>query len=355
MTGRPEDASVRLMTRALVLYYRQGLTQQQVAHRMGVSRATVGRFLARAEEVGLVTISITSPFQRLVETEVALAGTYGLAEAVVTESSEPGNEGSVRLELGRGCAELIARRLVPGMVLGLGWSRTVQCISDALAHGEPVPAMAGLTVVQLDGATMPMSGQPHPILGIAAVAARLGADNVVMPAPLYVDDEATARGLAKDNGVNRALELASRADVCIFGIGNMADDTTLVVTGEVDAATMSALVTLGAVGDVCGRYFDSSGRAVNGDLASRTISVSLDVLRTRPLRVAAVAGAGRVEAVHAALRGGLANALVTDSLTADALLGRAGSTPARKQDPGITRMTSLTTAGGRTHQKGTRT
>ncbi len=319
-----EDASVRLMTRAAVLYYRQGLTQQQVAKRMSVSRATVGRLLTRAEECGIVTIGITSPFERSVETEVALDEAFGLTESMVVEPEDPEDGEAVRRELGRACAQLIAHRLAPGMVIGLGWSRTIRHIGDHLTGPSLSAEAKDVTVVQLDGATVPSDGQQHPILGISTVAARLGAHHVIMPAPLYVEDEATARGLHQDKGVRQALAMGAQADICIFGVGSMSPTTTLVVSGEVDEDLLSELASYGAVGDVFGRYYDADGRPLGGDLARRTISLPLEVLRERPIRVATAAGDTQVEALTAALRSGLANVLVTDSRTASALLRRAG-------------------------------
>ena len=39
-------------------YYKDGLTQAQIAERVGVSRASIGRHLVRARESGLVQIDI---------------------------------------------------------------------------------------------------------------------------------------------------------------------------------------------------------------------------------------------------------------------------------------------------------
>lgn len=83
--------------------------------------------------------------------------------------------------------------------------------------------------------------------------------------------------------------------------------------------SVHALATYG-VGDICGRFYDARGKAVNGALADRTLAVGLDVLKTRPLRIGVAAGAERVEALRGAFVGELANAVVTDTGTAAALL-----------------------------------
>ena len=55
----PED--LRLALRAATLYYLDGLTQAEIASRLGVSRPTAGRLVARAKARGLVRIDVVVP------------------------------------------------------------------------------------------------------------------------------------------------------------------------------------------------------------------------------------------------------------------------------------------------------
>ena len=58
-TSTPED--LRLALRAATLYYLDGLTQAEIAGRLGVSRPTAGRLVARAKAKGLVRIEVVVP------------------------------------------------------------------------------------------------------------------------------------------------------------------------------------------------------------------------------------------------------------------------------------------------------
>jgi len=58
-TSTPED--LRLALRAATLYYLDGLTQAEIASRLGVSRPTAGRLVARAKARGLVRIDVVVP------------------------------------------------------------------------------------------------------------------------------------------------------------------------------------------------------------------------------------------------------------------------------------------------------
>jgi len=51
--------------RLAIMYYTEGLTQQEIAQRLGISRPQISRGLARAQEVGIVRIQIVPPAEGL--------------------------------------------------------------------------------------------------------------------------------------------------------------------------------------------------------------------------------------------------------------------------------------------------
>ena len=61
------------------LYYEQGLTQDQVARRIGVSRPLVSKMLARAREAGIVHIEIRAADEGDAALLTALQAKYALA------------------------------------------------------------------------------------------------------------------------------------------------------------------------------------------------------------------------------------------------------------------------------------
>lgn len=322
----PSIDKQRLLVRAAVMYYVEGATQLDIARHLGVSRATAGRLVAQARATGIVRIEIVSGITRQVETELALESRYGLQEAVVVDPADTDAAGHV--DLGHGCADILARRVKPGAVIGLGWSsdphewiaRTAEVLRTLRRPGGDVTDVTDVTVVQLAGAAPSDPTRMDPTQTVSAVADALGARAMLIAAPLYVDNAATVTSLRADRGISTALETVARADICMFGVGHVSASTPLYANGYLDEATLQQLQRQGAVGDAVGRFFGPGGQAVTGALADRTLSTELDVIRTRPLRVAVAAGPERVEALRAALSGGLANAVVTDAPTAHALL-----------------------------------
>ena len=122
----PDD--LRLALRAATLYYLDGLTQAEIAARLGVSRPTAGRLIARAKAKGLVRIEVVVPptlqDSLHAEEERELEVRFGLTEAVVTghgiDVGAPGRP-AVFASVGRAAAALLLRRLSDDDVLGFTW------------------------------------------------------------------------------------------------------------------------------------------------------------------------------------------------------------------------------------------
>ena len=76
----------------------------------------------------------------------------------------------------------------------------------------------------------------------------------------------------------------------------------------------------GAVGDVLCHFVDENGELIPSDIEDRLISTPLEKLRAMDNVVGLAAGAQKVEAIRAVLRGGYLDVLITDEPTAALLL-----------------------------------
>ena len=175
----PED--LRLALRAATLYYLDGLTQAEIAARLGVSRPTAGRLIARAKAKGLVRIEVVVPPDMRddlhADEERELEQRFGLTEAVVAghgiDVGAPGRPAAFA-SVGRAAAALLMRRLSPNDVLGFTWGPEQVAVATALAPG----VASCRAVVQLDGAMSTAAYQTGTefILGRCADVLRADAD-----------------------------------------------------------------------------------------------------------------------------------------------------------------------------------
>ena len=88
----------------------------------------------------------------------------------------------------------------------------------------------------------------------------------------------------------------------------------------ISRAELDELLARGAVGDIALRYFDRDGHTVESEINDRIIGITLEQLKRGPRVVAVSGGPQKAPSIRAALRGGLIDVLVTDSVTAGRLL-----------------------------------
>ena len=55
---------LELLLKVAQLYYEQGLTQNEIAKKLFISRSNISRLLTQAREAGIVEIKVHYPFER---------------------------------------------------------------------------------------------------------------------------------------------------------------------------------------------------------------------------------------------------------------------------------------------------
>lgn len=329
MTGwTMTDGGTELMTAAAQLYYRDGLDQQAVAGILGVSRSTVSRLLTAAREKGIVRISIDPYEPRDPDLERRLRTQFGLRHAVVVRAGGRATE-SARRAIGHFAAPAMVAEIRPGFTVGVAGGRTLGELIRAMVPGEPV---RGVDVVQLMGHIDPTARNVDaPELG-RALSHRFGGSFATLTAPVFAPDRPTRDAVLALEQVRAVWDRFATLDLAFVGVGTM-EESIFIERGVLTAADYASLRTLGAVGEICGRFFDAGGGECASPYRDRVIAVDLEELRRRPAVVAVTHGTGRTAAILAALRGGLINSLVIDDLGAEALLVAARRTDPTGRDP----------------------
>ena len=306
------------MFRVAQLYYDDKLKQADISKRLFVSQATVSRLLRRAEEEGVVRVTIAAPRGTFPQFEAALREMYGLNEVIVAECYEDREE-AILSAIGAAAAHYFEATLADGDVIGISsWSTSLLRMVDAI---HPARRSHAERVVQILGGIGDPSVQSHATHLTTRLSSLTGAEPQLLPAQGIVSSSAARLVMVSDPYVRAAMDQFRRMTIALVGIGALQPSVMLANSGN--AFTDQELQDVkrrGAVGDVGLRFFDSAGRPVHGPLDERVIGVTLEELKQTP-RVIGVAGGDRkVEAIRACLKGQLISVLVTDKFTAEKLL-----------------------------------
>jgi DNA-binding transcriptional regulator LsrR (DeoR family) len=310
---REPAASPDLRVRAAWLYYVEGMTQEQIARFMNISRAKVIRLLASARDNGIVRIRIEDRASEQIALERQLVAAFGLANAIVVPA--PADEAEITTVVGHAAGTYLTDQVKDGMSVGVGWGATLHMSLKALG-GQPCQR---LSVVSLLGG-MTHSRAVNPSAVARRIADAFGADCYQLTAPVMVADESVRAALWSEPGLRELLERARRVDLALVSVGDVSEEATLFRQGLLPRSALASLQAAGAVGDVLCHFIDVEGTVVDHPVNRRVVAVDLDDLRRVPKIVVAAGGRRKVAAIRAALKATGAGVLITEEGAARGLL-----------------------------------
>lgn len=304
----------RLRARAVWLYHVEGITQNDIALQLGISRVMVVRLLADARRRNEVRVTVSSPLAELIELERGIETRYGINRVIIAPFADP--EGDPVKVIAAAAGNFISGLMKPGMTVGVGWGRTLY---------NTLPFISGETlddfrVVSLLGG-IAAARRFNPAEFAWQFAELFQAEGYLIPAPAVVDSPETKHALLERCGLSSIFELATRLDVALLSVGGISALTTSYRTGYITEADRRSLIEAGAVGDVLYNFIDETGALVKHDVNDRVISVNLAHLRRTAERVLVSGGTEKRIALRAAIKTLNPTTLITDEQTARNLAG----------------------------------
>ncbi|MBM7645646.1 deoxyribonucleoside regulator [Scopulibacillus daqui] len=301
---------------AAKLYYQLDYNQQEIAKKLGVSRPTVSRFLQQAKEQGIVKIEIVDPSRSIETTARELEQKYHLKKALIASVSEYEDQ-AVKPSIGKCAAEYLYETVKDNDVIGVTWGTTLFHIAKELKY-KPVK---DVKVIQLKGGVSHSEIETYASEVVNLFGKAFGATPYYLPLPAIVDHPAVKQTIEADRHIHKLLEMGKNANIAVFTVGGIVNDSLLFRLGYLSDEDLQ-MINSCAAGDICSRFFDGQGNICSESLNNRTIGIELDQLKNKELSILAAGGMGKVNAIHAALKGQYANVLITDEFTAKLLLDK---------------------------------
>jgi deoxyribonucleoside regulator len=326
MLDNYSDERLRLAAR---LYYLDGLGQKEVALFVRISQAKVSRLLALARERGIVRITVADYDPRHTELEAQIRARFGLATVIVIKAVERLTNTDLRRAVGHFASRPLDALINPGDIVALAGGRTIH----ELVQHLPRHQNKALTVVQAMGSVdSNVSAFDAQEIG-RVVAQRLGGSFLALNAPAYIPEKRTRDALFNLPQVRAVSDHLDRARVALVGMGTL-ENSVFVERGALGPDNISELKKAGAVGEICGRFFDRNGQECATRWRDQVMSAEISQLQKIQQVIAVVSGSDRSAAIAAAIRGKLLNGLIIDESGAAALLAMKAPRSAPKTKPG---------------------
>lgn len=322
-----DNSRLRQSLRAAQLYYLQDLTMDAIGNELNVSRSSVSRLLQMAKDRGIVEVKIHTPEDAPRRIANQIKSLYGVTAHLVpvADSASPID----RLErVAQSAARMLTSFFYAGMTMGVAWGSTTDAVSRNLVS-RPLKATR---VVQLNGAGNTFTtGVTYSGEILRRFGEAFGATVEQFPVPAFFDDPAAKETLWRERSTKRILDIQSKMDVVLFGLGvsNAEVPSHVYNAGYLSQDDLKALNENGIVGDIATVFYRADGSSNDFEINRRSTGPSLDVIRSVPRRICVIAGASRIPSLRGALAGRYISDLIIDERTAEELIQQSQPSTAR--------------------------
>ena len=295
-----------LLYKVAWLYYINGLTQQEIASQLSLSRIKVIKMLEEARQRKIVRFYFSSVYRDKNEVEQQLIEKYNLKDSFVVPWCSNNN---LAENLGQATAMYLNDLIKEKTYVGVGYGETM---SAFLRHLSGITNKS-LSVISMTGGVMPYISQ----IGNGSIDIK----HYLLPVPLVLSDKKLAELMIKEKSVSDVINMIEKVNIVVSSLGSMEENSTILKTGLLSTDKYNVLKDKGAVGDMLMHFIDKNGNLVDDEIEDRIISTKLDKIQDCDYVIVAAGGEDKLQIIHTAITHGLVNVLITDENTAKFLLG----------------------------------
>lgn len=288
-------------------YYKSGMTQNEIAKKMSMSRQRVNRILKKCLELGIVKIVILDEGQN-VELETQFESVSGLKEVVIVNCED----GFVNDSLGPVAASYLDRVINDDDIVGFSRGRALSAMVNNMVKTEK----KNLTVTQLVGGLNAKESSVNSDDIVRLSSDILGATPYFMYAPIIVESRKLRDSMLNESFFSQVYNKMKNCTVAVVGIGDLSEDSAYMQRSFLTNAESKTLNEGNAVGEICTHYYDVDGNVIESDLNGRVFAIDHANFKSIPTRIGVAGGKSKIHAITGAIKGNLINVLITDYDTA---------------------------------------
>ncbi len=304
----------QLVLRVAELYYKQEISQQEIAKIIGVSRPTVSRIIQEARKRGFVNITINTPVELNYELSNELKEKFGLKDVLVVKVENENSPETLK-RVGYVASRFLLSLLDSKEMIGISWGRTIKKVVETI----PETDLTDVEVIQLVGSL----GSGDPAIDGPELAYKLAehfqGTYKYINSPAVVSEKQVKDALLEQQPIQEVLQAAEKCDIVMMSFGAIEEEnSSLHRSGYLDEEKRKAYVEKGAVGHILAQMINKDGEIVRLP-DNYVIGIPLESLQEKKWSIGVVAHSFKDEVTLGAIRGKYINALVIDEFTANKL------------------------------------
>ena len=302
-----------LASHAAIMYYSYNKNQNEIAGQLGISRSYVSQLLSFARDTGLVTVTINT--DDAYKYEADFAQKHGLKQAFILDSASSADTSAV---LGSFAAPHITRLINSSKAIGVNLGDSVRRVIDGLIGSEFADS-SDKTIVQIMGGfnnedSLKKSSLPNELVN--SLKNILGCSSLYLNCPAVIENQELRELMLNEPSIKKVTQFWNHIDMVIMGIG--AFDELSRTHSLLKEDTKRQLKKNKACADINTHYFNLNGEYLD-ILENKNICLSYKQLKNIDKKVVVGYGERKVKPLVAALRAGMIDILITDSITAKAI------------------------------------
>lgn len=305
----------QFLVRTAWLYHVEGMTQNEIAKHLGVTRLRVNRAIQEAIKNGIVQIHINSEFTSRLELEKKIKQAFNLKNVSVCPCpiEEKNAAKLVGTELARYLHGFLSEDTTK--LFGIGWGNTLDYAVRTINQGY----RPDLEIISAFG-TLPR-GSGFNSFGVATLLAQVFSANCIyLPVPLYSSSRESRDIILVQEVFQEVLQKLKFADGMAVSAGDMSTRSLLIRNGIPSDLDIEELISAGAVGDILGYFLDINGNVIDHPISERTLSLNPFEFKGNSNNILAAGGKFKKHIILAALNSGIFDTLITDEGAAEAVL-----------------------------------
>lgn len=308
------------------MYYEEGLHQEEIAQRSGISIAQVSRIINSAKKEGYIKISVHDPFEEGNDLRKQMLENFNLKDVHIVESRSEDFR-ITEENVAHAGADYLMNIVQANDIIGMAFSNIIYKVPALMTNRH----VENVAFVQLHGAiTEHVKGFQYDT--IRQAAAKLNAFYHYFPAPAVVDNRYVCDALHNDMSIKWVMDMARKANIVLFSIGALDSSSVYVKSGYFTEDDMEKFKDNGAVGEIFGHFLNRYGGINSPELDARILGIKPEELRQKEYSICIVAGEHLTAGIYSALLGGYCNVLITDARTAKRLLRRKAMAPSPERN-----------------------
>ncbi len=304
---------MQLMVQVARMYYTEGLKQDEIAYKLGISRSSISLILTQAKEMGIIEITIKDPRKNVQHIADRMIHEFGLEDCFVIPAVTDSAHIINRVIVSQG-ADYVENLLNSSSTIGIAWGLT--CYEFMLSFKNR-RQLQDINVIPLIGGTSRISSEYQLNEMVRMFAETLRGTPTFIYAPAMAESISDKELYLQSASMKAVMKKWDEMDTAIISAGAPPESYTQTMTAE--RMQTQPLDRSRAVGDICARRFNIWGEFLPNEYNQRIMGIGEHQLRRVKKVVCIAAGRHKALAIIGALRTGIIKYLVTDEATAHSI------------------------------------